>query len=205
MLPYNQPTADADFDHWCKAQHWCWTKLLLWLWGRLRRLCHGPRFPPSSRISPFALKYSRLRDLALRAKQWEKLFDPVLPIIFVRWAQSNEIDLPAELVSSVEARKGNWTDWKTLYEDAVANDRAAILKNGRRHWSRTANAGKKSLQTQDEFLAAKDEEIVRVEANDRDFARGVVESRCLAEKKSVVPRAEQYAQGHLWDGARRPL
>jgi hypothetical protein len=62
-------------------------------------------------------QYSRLRDLAERAKVWKKLYDPVLPPIFLKWAEDNEIAVPAELAEKVEKLKGKLVDWKELYED----------------------------------------------------------------------------------------
>ena len=159
--PYNQPAADADFDHWCKAEHWSLDEAVALALGKAPEVVSWATVSPFVAISPFALRYSRLRDLALRATQWKKLFDPVLPIIFVHWAQSNEIDLPAELVSKVEARKGNWTDWKTLYEDAVG-----LIGSNSEKWKevleQTGKGWKEVVAKRDELLAAKGEEVAEL-------------------------------------------
>jgi hypothetical protein len=65
-------------------------------------------------------QYSRLRDLADRAKVWAKLYDPVLPPIFLKWAEDNEITVPAELAEKVAKLKGKLVDWKKQYEDTNA-------------------------------------------------------------------------------------
>jgi hypothetical protein len=65
-------------------------------------------------------QYSRLRDLAERAKAWKKLYDPVLPPIFLKWAEDNEISVPAGLSEKVSKLKGKLVDWKKQYEDMKA-------------------------------------------------------------------------------------
>lgn len=62
-------------------------------------------------------QYARLRDLSERAKAWKKLFDPVLPSIFLKWASDNEIAIPQELVEKVEQLKGKLIDWKQQYQE----------------------------------------------------------------------------------------
>ena len=65
-------------------------------------------------------QYARLRDLAERAKVWKKLYDPVLPPIFLKWAEDNEIAIPAELSEKVAKLKGKLVDWKKQYEEMKA-------------------------------------------------------------------------------------
>ena len=63
-----------------KAQHWTLDEAVALAFGKAPEVVSWSSVSPFFiSASPFALKYSRLRDLALRAKQWEKLFDPVLP------------------------------------------------------------------------------------------------------------------------------
>jgi len=69
-----------------------------------------------TRISPFAREYARLRELALRAKNWKQLYDPALPSLFLAWARRNEIEVLPELVKAVEARGVVIADWKDNYD-----------------------------------------------------------------------------------------
>jgi hypothetical protein len=55
--------------------------------------------------------------LALRAKQWDQLYDPVLPGIFLAWAKRYDISYPAELEEMVTAYGHAVQDWKTLYDE----------------------------------------------------------------------------------------
>ncbi len=66
-------------------------------------------------------RYSRLRDLAERAKVWKKLYDPVLPPIFLKWAEDNEIAVPPDLAAKVERLKGKYVDWKKRCEELQAD------------------------------------------------------------------------------------
>lgn len=70
--------------------------------------------------SPFVAQYTKRRDLALRAKTWEQLFDPVLPGIFLAWAKRLDIPVPAELTEAVEKRGVQLADWKTRYDESTA-------------------------------------------------------------------------------------
>jgi hypothetical protein len=70
-------------------------------------------------MSPFVFQYSRLRDLTLRAKAWQQLFDPVLPGIFLAWAKRTGIDVASKLTEAVENQGVQIADWKSLYEKAT--------------------------------------------------------------------------------------
>ena len=74
----------------------------------------------SSLGSPFVAQYARRRDLAMRALHWKQLFDPVLPGIFLAWAKRTDIAVPADLVETVQQRGVQVSDWKTLYDEAMA-------------------------------------------------------------------------------------
>ncbi len=52
--------------------------------------------------SPFVGQYARPLDLAMRAKQWRQLFDPVLPNIILAWARRVDIAVPSELTAAAE-------------------------------------------------------------------------------------------------------
>jgi hypothetical protein len=77
-------------------------------------------------LSPFAVEYSRRREIALRAAQWKQLYDPVLPGIFLAWAKRLDIDIPAELIEAVQKRGLQIADWKSLYEQAAAGQQSAL-------------------------------------------------------------------------------
>jgi hypothetical protein len=76
---FNQPSANADYDHWCKASHWTLDEAVALSFGKAPEVVSWEKVQPFLQISPFAFQYHRKRDLCLRATHWEQLFDPVLP------------------------------------------------------------------------------------------------------------------------------
>lgn len=117
---FNQPQAKADFYHWSKAEHWSLDEAMALVLGKAPEIVSWDTIKTYAGTSPFVKQYSRLRDLAERAKVWKKLYDPVLPPIFLKWAEDNEIAVPAELAEKVAKLKGKLVDWKKQYEDANA-------------------------------------------------------------------------------------
>jgi hypothetical protein len=115
---YNQPYATADFVHWSKAAHWTLEEAIALSFGKAPEVVNWEVVKPFEKISLFARQYARVRDLAHRAKVWNKLFDPVLPIIFVNWTKDIEIDFPELLAEKIRARSWNWVDWKKAFEEA---------------------------------------------------------------------------------------
>jgi hypothetical protein len=116
---FNQPYAAADFAHWSKAAYWTLDEALALSFGKSPEVVNWEAVRLYEKVSPFARKYGRVRDLAQRAKTFQKLYDPVLPIIYVLWAANNDIDFPEALAQQVRAR-GNWIDWKVVYEETLA-------------------------------------------------------------------------------------
>jgi hypothetical protein len=119
---FNQPPAKADFDHWSKAEHWSLDEAVALVFGKAPEIVSWDKIKAHG-ASSFVKQYARLRDLADRARVWEKLYDPVLPVIFFKWAGDNEIAIPAELAEKVAKLKGKLTDWEKYYEETkVAYD-----------------------------------------------------------------------------------
>ena len=117
---FNQPHANADFDHWSKAEHWSLDEAIALGLGKAPEIVSWDKIKGYIGTSPFVKQYSRLRDLAERAKVWKKLYDPVLPPIFLKWAEDNEISVPTELSEKVSKLKGKLVDWKERHEVAKA-------------------------------------------------------------------------------------
>jgi PAS domain-containing protein len=117
---FNQPDANADFSHWSKAAHWTLDEAIALSFGKAPERVSWEKVKPFVKVSPFAFQYERRRDLALRAKTWEQLFDPVLPGIFLAWAKRTEIPVSPVLEATVTARGVQIADWKTLYDQLNA-------------------------------------------------------------------------------------
>lgn len=113
---FNLSSAKADFVHWSKAAHWTLDEAIALSFGKDPKVVTWERVKELIRISPFAQRYEQVRDLALRAKVWNQLFDPVFPGIFLAWAKRTEIDVPPELLELVEKRGIVVADWKDAYD-----------------------------------------------------------------------------------------
>jgi hypothetical protein len=117
---FNQPHAVADFDHWSKAEHWSLDEAVALILGKAPEIVSWSRIESLSEVSPFVKKYGRLRDLAQRATAWKKLYDPVLPLLFLKWAKENDIEIPTALENKIEKFKGKLVDWKKEFEQQKA-------------------------------------------------------------------------------------
>jgi hypothetical protein len=65
--------------------------------------------------------------LAQRAKTFNILYDPVLPITFVLWANKLELSFPRKLAELVVKRAAHTIDWKAAY-DNLRKETDASLK-----------------------------------------------------------------------------
>lgn len=115
---FNQPPADADFEHWSKAVGWSLDEAIALSFGKNPEIVNWKSVEPHVRVSAFADQYRKTRDLAMRAVQWQQLYDPVLPSFFIAWAKRTDIPFPPELEERVAARGQQIADWKSLYDDA---------------------------------------------------------------------------------------
>ena len=118
---FNQPNADADFDYWSKMAHWSLDEAIALSFGKNPEVVMWKRFEGNYEhlYSSFGKEYSKLHELASRALKWQKLYDPVMPQIFIKWAKDNDIAVPKELAEKVEARNGHVVDWKKMYDELL--------------------------------------------------------------------------------------
>jgi hypothetical protein len=110
-------------------------------------------------------------DLALRAKTWDQLFDPVLPGIFLAWAKRTDIPVPPELTEAVEKRGVQVADWKSLHGEAVEarkRDAEAAAKRSA-EWKRLLDESLEQLGKQRadwlEVVADRNAKIATLEVN----------------------------------------
>lgn len=131
---FNRPQANADFEHWSKAVYWTLDEALALAFGKSPETVTWGNVQPYVNVSHFARQFARVRDLAIRAKKWNQLFDPVMPGIFLAWARRMEIDLAQDLVKAVEARGIVVADWKDIHDqlrlqfDKLLEDRDKIAE-----------------------------------------------------------------------------
>jgi hypothetical protein len=155
---FNQPRANADFEHWSKLAHWTLDEAVAVSFGKAPELVNWPTISKYLQLSPFAVQYSRRRELALRAAQWKQLYDPVLPGIFLAWAKGLEIEVPAALVEAVQKR-GPIRDWKSLYDELKTTH-----ANREASWTALDEAKDRTIVSKDRVVAALEERLRKLEA-----------------------------------------
>lgn len=143
---FNLPSAKADFEHWTKAAHWTMDEAIALSFGKDPKVVTWERVKAFIHVSPFAQRYEQVRDLALRAKAWNQLFDPVFPGIFLAWAKRTEIDVPLELHELVEKRGIVVADWKDAYDKLEEQFDLLLVDR-----DKVADICKRLIQERDEF------------------------------------------------------
>jgi len=118
---FNQPRARADFVYWSKATYWKLDEALALAFGKAPESVTWDSVKPHVSVSAFAREYSRIRELAIRAKNFKQLSDPVLPGVFLAWARRTQIAVPDELIQEVQAHGVTVGDWQDLYEKLKAD------------------------------------------------------------------------------------
>lgn len=118
---FNQPQSRADFDYWARATYWKLDEAIALSFGKAPELVNWTVIEKFVHISPFAKQYARRRELAIRAKNFNQLYDPVVPTLFLAWARRTGIEIPAELLQAVESLGVVIADWKELFDKAKAS------------------------------------------------------------------------------------
>jgi hypothetical protein len=156
---FNLPHTAADFAYWSKMEHWSLDEAVALAMGKAPEFVSWEKIKAFNGISPFVGQYARLRDLAQRATTWQKLFDPVLPAIFIKWAEDNEIALPVELRENVTKLKGKLVDWKKNYTElhATYDEHIQRLKD-------MVEKQNGLIAAKSELVEAKQAQIVQLEA-----------------------------------------
>ena len=108
---FNQRSALADYHYWTKADYWTLDEAIVLALGRDPNVVTAANLAPFRLTSPFVANFLRLQNLALRAKATGKLFDPVLPVLFVAWAIDKGIDIPAPMRDLIMAQAAP-IDWE---------------------------------------------------------------------------------------------
>ena len=113
---FHQDSAKADFNYWCKMAHWSLDEAIALSFGKNPEIVNWVRIEPLTDISQFAKEYEKRRKLALRAIPWKKLYDPVLPSIFLGWAKELKLDIPELLIDESNSSGNVATNWFEEYK-----------------------------------------------------------------------------------------
>ncbi len=131
---FNRPNARADFGYWSKAPYWKLDEALALAFGKAPEAVSWDSVKPLVNVSAFARSFSRFRELAIRAKNFKLLTDPVVPGDFLAWAKQVGIDVSSDLVDQVEAAGHLVVDWKEVIgtlkteRDMLLEDRDKIAR-----------------------------------------------------------------------------
>ena len=118
---FNAPNSRADFLHWAKATYWTLEEAIALSFGKSPEVVNWKRLEQYKGVSPFVAEYAKVRDLAIRAKNWKQLYDPVQPGVFLAWAKRNDFSYPEKLEGLVTRYGQNIGDWKTAYDNLKTN------------------------------------------------------------------------------------
>jgi hypothetical protein len=174
LLFFNSAAADADFDHWSRAAHWTLEEAVALSFGKDPKQVNWRSISTYENVSPFPKKYADRLDLARRAILWQKLFDPVLPGIFIGWARDNEIEFPDQLEALVRTRGNFVGSWKSNFE--------ALLESHNALQGQTDQL----LESHASVVRQRDEALARL-AESQNFPASSIESGCgVREKESLL-------------------
>ena len=115
---FNALDARADFEYWSKMTYWTLDEAVALSFGKNPKTVSGTSLITITAYkSPFIEEFNKTKELALRAVKWSKLYDPVMPVLFVTWTKENGIPFPPELAKKVHNLSKNLVDWKKRYDD----------------------------------------------------------------------------------------
>ncbi|TAL40181.1 MAG: hypothetical protein EPN97_00705 [Alphaproteobacteria bacterium] len=125
---FSQPCAEADLDYWSKMAHWSLDEAIALSFGKDPKVVNLDRIFALANKSAFADSYLRLHELTRRAKVWKRLYDPILPLLYITWAKDHDIQVPEKLTALIQARAGKNIDWKEKYDQVDAEYKKLIDK-----------------------------------------------------------------------------
>ena len=125
---FNALDARADFEYWSKMTYWTLEEAIALSFGKNPQIVSGTSLiTVAAYKSPFIQEFNKTRELALRAVKWNKLYDPVMPAIFISWAKENGTTFPPELAKKVHSHSGNLVDWKKHYDDLLEKSTEELI------------------------------------------------------------------------------
>ena len=114
---FHQQSANADFTYWSKMAHWSLDEAIALSFGKNPEIVNWGKVGLYTQVSPFAKEYENRRNLALRAIPWGKLYDPMLPSIFLGWAKELNLVIPEFLIIEIEKTGYTAINWFERYQE----------------------------------------------------------------------------------------
>ncbi len=141
---FNQSYAMADanvYEHYAKMEYWTMDEAIILSFGRNPEvvnsvtIANSGLLKPSTPTSTFIVQYTNLQDLTKRAVSFKKLYDPVIPSLFLQWAKKKDICIPQPLIDMVDKYGTNYIDWQEHYNqlkgqhDKLLNEWNKLVKD----------------------------------------------------------------------------
>ena len=187
--PFNQPHAAADLDYWSKMAHWTLDEAIALAFGKAPEYVNWKSVEPHPAQSPFAAQYSRVRELAQRALQWQQLYDPVIPGIFIAWAKRMQISFPSDLEAAVASRGHQIADWKSLHDALKERGESEYAK-----WKKTSDlqdaALKKLIGDRDGLVALVEKLTAEVTSLRGELDRAVATAKPASSRSGATRERE---------------
>ena len=115
---FNDEIANADYEYWGKISTWSLDEAITLIFDKNPEYVTWEKIKELHDTSPFAYRYSKTRELVLRARENKELDDQVNPLKFVNWVRSIELTMPLELVKVVKKRHSfNKDDARTYLDE----------------------------------------------------------------------------------------
>jgi hypothetical protein len=125
---FNKPHATADFEHWSRQAYWTIEEGVALLFGKAPEVVSLKSLEPHRYISPFAIKFAKVHELARRASLIQEILPTNLPGFFLAWARRLQLEADPRICNAVEAVGVRIGDWKSLYDErSAAYDRLSTL------------------------------------------------------------------------------
>lgn len=101
---FSRHEAKADFEYWVNAAPWAADEAVALLLGKNPDVVTWKHIQPLTKISEFALRFERLRNLAMRSKAMARGTHAKSPEQVIAWAKSIGHAIPEDLIAALETR-----------------------------------------------------------------------------------------------------
>ena len=116
---YDQPDAQADFEHWSRAEYWTSDEAVAISFGKNPKVVNGETLKNHRGKAQFADDYFARCDLLDRAIEKDRLPIKIPPADFFAWAHQLAIPIPPALIDAVETKKTGFPEMENLAWDEV--------------------------------------------------------------------------------------
>ena len=132
---YNEPFANAEYDHWVRQPAWSMEEATALLLGKDPDVIDLLALRNFNGAIGFAAKFNRLLYKLQEAKERGELSENVPPMALIAWARAHQIEVPSELTASIEAHIAGMPK-QHPQETQGEPDGRAVTPNERTAWAK---------------------------------------------------------------------